>query len=62
MAAELAQFRRDVGGETSFVHYMEDTQGRDYIVGIEKYSYTGNNQVEFVAAPLSNYYSADWIA
>lgn len=61
MSSALAQFRADVGGETSFVHYMEDSQGRDYIVGIEKYSNTGNNQVEFVAAPLSNYYSADWI-
>ena len=61
MGPALAQFRADVGGETSFVHYMEDAQGRDYIVGIEKYSFTGNNQVEFVGAPLSNYYSAGWI-
>lgn len=62
MGSALAQFRADIGGETSFVHYMEDGQGRDYVVGIEKYSYSGNNQVEFVAAPLKNYYSADWIA
>lgn len=61
MGSALAQFRADVEGETSFVHYMEDAQGRDYVVGIEKYSYTGNNQVEFVAAPLGNYYSAGWI-
>lgn len=62
MGPELAQFRRDVGGETSFVHYMEDAQGRDYIVGIEKYSFGGNNQVEFVGAALKDYYSAAWLA
>ena len=59
---DITGFRQDVGGEHSVVHYVEDPQGRDWLLGLEKYSYTNNTQVNFFTAPLSSYHTADWIA
>jgi hypothetical protein len=58
----ITEFRQDVGGDHSVVHYAEDGAGRDWLLGIEMYSNTNNTQVNFVSAPLSAYYLADWIA
>lgn len=57
----ITEFRQDVGGDHSVVHYAEDATGRDWLVGIEMYSNVNNTQVDIMAAPLKSYHTADWI-